>query len=249
MNITCIILTKNEAGNIKDCLHALKWCDELIVIDDNSDDKTIDIAEGLGAKVYKRFLDNDFAAQRNFGLSKAKNEWVLFVDADERVSPALIFEISNVIGLGGQECSGFYARRTDVMWGKQLEYGETGGIKLLRLAKRNTGLWEGHVHERWKVKGKIGELKNPLLHYPHQTIKEFLQDINFYTSLRAKELYAKDKRVTMIEIILYTLGKFVVNYFIKRGFLDGAPGIIYAAIMSFHSFLVRAKLWNISNKK
>lgn len=249
--ISAVILTKNEEQNIKKCIESIKWCDEIIVVDDNSSDKTIEIARKYKVKIYSHVLNDDFSSQRNFGLSKAKNEWVLFVDSDEIVSDALSYEISNAMQLKDQNLrgfNGFYIKRSDFMWGKQLRYGETGNIKLLRLGRKDSGLWEGMTHEKWMVKGSVGRLINPLWHFPHKRIKEFLVEINFYTDIRAKELRSKNTKVFFWSILLYPLGKFLINYVIKRGFMDGVQGLVFAIIMSFHSFLVRSKLW-LKNKK
>src|SRR5260221_6699426 len=121
--ISAVILTKNEEKNIEACLKTLTWCDEVIVIDDNSTDKTISFAKKLGATVYEHVLDGDFAAQRNFGLEIAKGDWILFVDADERVSQALAFEMQAIITLHIDHVSGYYLRRLDTMWGKVLHFG------------------------------------------------------------------------------------------------------------------------------
>lgn len=241
--LSAVVLTKNEEKNIKDCLVGLSFCDEVIVVDDNSSDKTVEIAQTFGAKVFFHALDDDFSGQRNFGLEKASGEWVLFVDADERVTSHLRREITQLTKNPINQCAGFFIKRVDFLWGEKLKYGEAGNIKLLRLAKKDRGLWQGKVHETWKIKGRVRELKNPLLHYPHQTVKELLEKINFYTDLRARELYTTGIPVYLPSILLYPLGKFFVNYFLKRGFLDGMPGLILAIMMSFHSFLVRGKLW------
>ena len=249
--ISAVILTKNEEQNITKCLDSVKWCDEIIVVDDNSEDQTIEIAEKYKTTIYKRSLNNDFSAQRNFGLSKTKNEWVLFVDADEIISDALTYEISNAITFKDQSLrnfNGFYIKRSDFIWGRMLKYGETGRIKLLRLGRKNYGVWQGKAHEEWKIEGLIGNLTNPILHFPHQTLKEFLKEINFYTDIRAKELKTKNFNVSTPSILLYPLGKLILNYIFKRGFMDGMQGLVFAIIMSFHSFLVRSKLW-LENKK
>lgn len=248
LKISAVVLAKNEEERILDCLKSLYFCEEILVIDDYSTDKTVELVSSLKNKKIRmihRLLGNDFSRQRNFGLREAKGEWVLFVDADEKVSEALAFEIPSTLP---DKYLGFYIRRRDVMWGKELKYGETGNIKFLRLAKKDAGEWEGAVHEEWKIKGKVGELESPLLHYPHQTIKEFLQEINFYTSLRAKELYRRGVRSNFLSILLYPKGKFILNFILRRGFLDGVEGLIVALMMSFHSFLVRGKLWILGRK-
>jgi glycosyltransferase involved in cell wall biosynthesis len=246
--ISAVVLTKNEEENIKECLAGLSWCDEIIVIDDNSTDKTQEIARKMGARVFARALNKDFAGQRNFGLEKANGEWVLFVDADERVSSALWYEVMAHTNDPGNHYSGFYIKRTDVLWGKELKYGEIGNIKLLRLARKDAGLWQGKVHEVWKVKGKTLLLQKALLHYPHSTVETFLKEINFYTDLRAEELHKKGVKAFWWSIIIYPKAKFVLNYILRRGYKDGVPGLVLALMMSFHSFLVRSKLWTLWQK-
>lgn len=247
MKISAIIITKNEEKNIEACLHSLQWCDEIIVIDDNSTDKTVSLSEKHNAKVYAHDLANNFSAQRNFGLEKAHGEWILFIDADERVSETLASEIQAVIREAN--FSGFYIPRLDSMWGKVLRHGETGNMRLLRLAKKNAGKWTGSVHETWYVSGNVSTLKHPLMHYPHQTLTEFLQEINFYTTLRAEELYKQRVPASFWQIIAYPKAKFLQNYIFKQGFRDGMPGIVFALCMSLHSFLVRGKLWQLWQKK
>jgi len=249
LQITAIILAKNEEDNIVKCIKSVAFCDEILVINDNSTDGTLEAIDKLDnrkVKIISHSLNGNFSQARNFGLEKAQNEWVLFVDSDEQISEALAFEVSNIVSNKlykmENEYSGFYLRRFDHIWGKKLRYGESG-IKLIRLAKKDVGRWIGKVHERWQVEGKVGILKNPLIHYPHQTVAEFLKEINFYTDVRAEELNAKNTRAYWWSIIIYPVNKFIVNYFFKRGFLDGVAGLVFAIIMSFHSFLVRGKLY------
>jgi len=241
--ISAIILTKNEEKNIGECLNSISWCDEKIVIDDHSQDKTVEIAKKKGAKVYSRLMNNDFSEQRNYGLEKAKGDWIFFIDADERVSSALWYEIMQHTSESIDDYVGFYIKRQDTMWGKVLKHGETGNIVLLRLARKGAGKWVGRVHEKWNVSGKTILLRNQLDHFPHSTVAEFLREINFYTDIRAEELFKKKTKVNWVSILAYPKGKFILNYFLKAGFRDGLPGFVFAMLMSFHSFLVRSKLW------
>lgn len=246
--ISVIILTKSEENNILDCLENILGYDEIIIVDDYSQDRTIELVKRLNKKnikIYQRSLGSDFSKQRDFGLSKAKNDWVLFIDADERIPAPLKNEIMYLTRGDDHipQFNGYYLRRVDFMWGKELRHGETGNIKHLRLAKKDLGKWEGRVHEEWKIRGRIGELKNPILHYPHQTVREFLADINKYTSIRAKTLYRTGIQAYLWQVVAYPAGKFILNYFVRLGFLDGLPGFVFAVTMSFHSFLVRGKLW------
>ena len=247
--ISAVILVKNEQANIKNCLSRLDWCDEVLVIDDNSTDKTREIAKNLGAKVYQHFLENDFSKQKNFGLQKAENDWVLFLDADERVTESLEQEILQEIQKANKNnIAGFYIQRKDYFWGKWLNFGEVGKTYFLRLAKKQSGLWHGPVHEIWQIKGRTKKLKNPLLHLPHSTVGEFLGDSNFYTTIRSRELYSSGKKTNVWQIIAYPVGKFFLNYFLRLGFLDGVRGLLLAFFMSFHSFMVRGKLYLLTRE-
>ncbi len=249
--ITAVVLTKNEENNIVDCLESISWCQEIIVIDDYSADRTLGVIKNFNprVKIFQRELQGDFSAQRNLGLSKAKGEWILFIDADERLSNGLRGEMMDYVSSKNKTYNGFYVRRKDTIWGKELNHGEVGNIKLLRFAAKGKGKWEGKVHEVWNVKGSTGCFKMPLFHYPHQAVSHFLKEINYYTDLRAKELYDRGVRTNLYQIILYPKAKFFLNYFLRLGFLDGIEGLVFAIMMSFHSFLVRAKLWTYANKK
>lgn len=246
--ITAVVLTKNEEKNIGQCLDHLQWCDEIIVIDDYSTDKTVAIAKSRGARVFKRRLKGNFTQQRNLALKKARFDWVLFVDADEVVSPALSREIVRRVKEGNYD--GFLISRQEVLLNKPLRCADKpindwscGSIKLLRLARKSKGYWRGKVHERWVVSGKIGVLKNQIFHYAFPDLTTALKKINFYSSIRAEELSRQGARTSWWQIIFYPLGKFLKNYFWHKGFLDGTAGLIFCLLMSLHSFLVRAKLW------
>lgn len=247
--LSVVVITKNEEKNIRDCLDSLKFCDEIIIIDGESKDKTLSLAKVYKkVRIYQKALNNDFASQRNFGLQKAKGDWVLFLDADERVSSALATEIKNKINNSG-EYNGFYFKRKDKFLGKWLKFGETASVRLLRLAKRQKGKWEEKIHETWKVSGEIGNLQNPLIHERNLSIAEFLQRLNKYSDIRAQELYEEGVKTNILLIFLYPAGKFLANYILKLGFLDGIPGFIMAGMMSLHSFMVRSKLWVMTKNK
>ena len=246
---SCVILTHNNENKIESLLASLAWCDEIIVVDDDSTDKTKIIAENRKAIVITHPLQNDFAAQRNIGLSKAKGDWILYVDSDETVTPELAEEIQAIVGGTDGATQGYFIKRTDRMWGRALRFGETRNIKLLRLARRGAGKWKREVHEIWDVKGETKTCTSPLLHSPHPDVKTFLSQINRYTTINAAVFYRQGKRANVPAIMLYPVAKFLHNYFIKLGFLDGTAGFVFAMMMSFHSFLTRAKLWQLDQKK
>ena len=251
--ISTIVLTRNEEKNIVDCLESVMFSDEIIIIDDNSTDRTLEIiqkisSENIKIKIFSRKLNNDFSAQRQFGIDKCENKWIFFVDCDERVTKELQNEILDNLN-ENENFGGFLIPRIDFMWGKQLKHGETGNIKLLRLFNKKDGKLIGTVHERWETTKPVKRLIYPIFHYPHPTITDFLKEINFYTDIRAEELYKKNRKANFISIICYPSAKFIKNYIFKLGFLDGIAGLVHAILMSFHSFLVRAKLWLLWQKK
>jgi glycosyltransferase involved in cell wall biosynthesis len=238
--LSAIILSHNDEATIARALQSVSFCDEVIVIDDESTDKTLAIAKKHGATVFTHALNDDFAAQRNFGLAKAKGEWVLFVDSDEVVSPSLADEIQQELA---GKTDGWYIKRRDTMWGHEFKYGEMGNVKLLRLARKKAGTWNRPVHEVWDVKGETDTLTHPLLHYPHPDVAQFIEEINRYSTLNAKHFYDKGVRTHVWQIMAYPAAKFFVNYVWKLGFLDGTAGAIVAFLMSLHSFLTRGKLY------
>lgn len=245
VHITAVVLTHNDASIITRCLHGIQWCDEVIVVDDNSTDGTMAIAKKFGAKAYIHPLHDDFAAQRNFGLEKAKGPWALFVDSDEVISDELAREIQGL----SLDQNGYFMKRKDWWGGRWLTHGETGNTKLLRLAKKDAGKWEQPVHEEWKIAGNVKTLVNPLLHYPHQNVAQFLEEISRYSGVYAKYLAVKGIREPMWHIVAKPVSKFFVNYIWRLGFLDGTAGVVIALMMSFHSFLVRGKLWQLHDRK
>lgn len=244
--ITTVVLTHNDEGRIVDCLENLDFSEELIIIDDQSSDRTLEICKQYTNKIYTRSLAGNFASQRNYALNFASNSWVLFIDSDELVDEKLKKEI--LLTIKQENYSGYYIRRIDKMWGRKILHGEVGQVKLLRLAKKGSGKWHGKVHETWNVSGSKRELNSPLIHVPHRNVSEFLTDIEQYSSLRAEELAEKGVKTNFFEILMYPLAKFFKNYFFNQGYKDGVAGFVYAMMMSFHSFLVRGKLYTARKK-
>jgi len=243
-NITVIILAKNEESNIGRALNSARFAGEILVVDDGSTDKTIELARDAGASVLKASLNNDFGFHRNVAMKSAKNDWILFLDADEELTPELVDSIQ---GLAEEDTrAGYYLKRRDYWWGKELHHGETKTARtrgIMRLVNRTRGAWVGTVHETYHAEGSTGSLAGFINHYPHQTLAEFISSVNAYSTLRAKELYKAGLGTGIGQIVLFPFLKFMLTYFFYLGFLDGPAGFVYAFLMSFHSFLVRAKLY------
>lgn len=247
MGISAVILTQNSSKTLRSTLESVSFCDEMLVIDDHSTDTTLTIAKATRATVYTRKLDGDFAAQRNFGITKAAYEWVLFVDSDEVVSDELREEILQAVR--SVDVKGFYLKRRDMLWERPILYGEAAEVRLMRLARKGSGKWVRPVHEVWNVTGVVGTLEHPLLHTPHPTVADFLSDINHYSDINARHFYKNGTRASLWQIVGYPTAKFIQNYLIRQGYRDGMPGMIVALMMSFHSFLTRAKLWHLQKQQ
>jgi glycosyltransferase involved in cell wall biosynthesis len=251
-NLTLLLLTHNEQELIAKNFTWLDKCpsiNEIVVIDDLSQDKTIDAVKKLSSKnrqvkVYSRGLDRNFSAQRQFGVSKSTNDWIFWLDPDETPNDKLIKFINH---FDINKYYNYAFRRHDIFLGHELKHGETSSQYFLRLFHKKHGHFVGLVHEIWYSKKPVFCSSTFIVHPSHTSLKSFFQKINFYSDIRAQELYQHHVSTNRFKIILYPKVKFIQNYIFRLGFLDGTPGIILALGMSFHSFLVRAKLWHLSN--
>lgn len=251
--LSAVILTKNEEKDIQKVVKMLAFCDEIVVIDNGSTDATASLAEKAGATVYETCSD-DFSERRNLGMSKAKGDWVLFIDADEVVSDALAQEILRAIESGHAEA--YYLRREDIFWGKAVHYGEVKEAYqkgILRLMKKGSGMWKGAVHEVFELAisagdGATSRLHTPLQHLSHAGIEDFLEDVNHYSTLRAKELYDSGESAGFVDILVRPFAKFIYTYWLLQGFRDGAAGFVYSFMMSFHALLTRSKVYLLKAK-
>lgn len=246
--LSAVILTKNEEKTIASLLTRLRFCDEILLIDNGSTDRTVEIAKKAGATLLQSEAES-FADRRNLGMEKAKGDWILCIDADEVLSDALIGEIKAAVAR--TDIFAYYLRREDHFWGKTVCHGELQDAYqkgILRLMKKGTGKWINAVHEEFITDQPTGRLQTPLTHFSHTGIKDFLDDINFYSTIRAQELFRLRVAVSSVDILIRPFLKFVQSYFIKGGFRDGAAGFVYSFMMSFHSFLVRSKLYLLEAK-
>lgn len=237
--LSVVILTHNEVANLKTLLPTLGFAAEIIIIDDNSSDNTATIVKKFRVKYFKKALNNDFATQRNYGLEKASEAWVLFIDPDERINHQLIQEIGQAIG--NDEIKGFYIPRRDIFLGKLMRFGETGSMALLRLGKKNAGRWQRSVHEVWEI-SPSGKLKTPLLHYAHQSLPDFKQAVERYSQIEAEYQHKTGIEWSLWKTVIFPIGKFIKSYLIQMGFRDGWPGLWVSLMMSYHSLLVRFNL-------
>ena len=210
MKISAIILARNEGNKIAHAVQSLLFCDEVIVVDDESTDHTVQEAERAGAKVLSHSKVNEFAGQRNWAMTQAKNEWVFFVDADEVVSNGLQEQIKNIKYI--DSVTAYSIPRRDFFWGHEMRFGETKKARtkgIVRLIKKGSGVWTGAVHETFISSGQSEKVGAFLDHYSHDSLSSFIQDINTYSTIRANELQKQGKKVSAAELIFVPFGKFL----------------------------------------
>ncbi|NIM03272.1 glycosyltransferase [bacterium] len=247
--LSVIIITYNEEENIKHCLESVQWSDEIVIIDSFSSDKTVEIAREFTPKVFQNDWTN-FSQQKNLALGKATSEWVLNIDADERVTPELKEEILTVLNSQPQSFNGYYIARRNHYLGKWIRHCGWYPDYKLRLFRRGKGKFnERTVHESVLVEGRKGYLKSCLHHYSYKNLSDHLNKINKFTSLAAEEMFKNGKRGRVFDLIFRPHIKFIKMYLIKRGYLDGTYGLIVSIIGSFYVFMKYLKLWQFSKER
>lgn len=240
--ISAVIITKNEEKNIKNCLESLSWLDEIIIIDDFSMDKTLELSlEFKNVKIFQNKFES-FALQRNFGIKKASSPWILSIDADEIVNLELKEEILRNIK---NQYSAFEVPTKNYFYGKWLKYGGWYPDYHIRVYKKEEANWDNIIHERINTGGNTLKLKNALEHYGHKDIYTTICKINFYTTFEAVELYKNKERFSIFKLIFIPFFEFINRFFIKLGFLDGLIGFGASIIMFIYKFLVYFKLYEL----
>ena len=232
---TCsvILITKNEETNLSRVLGLLQDFQEIIVVDSDSTDLTQKIAERAGAKVFVHPFDN-FAAQKNFALEKAKQNWVFSLDADEIPSEALIQSVREAVENKSQDKAGFRVRRRNIHFGRELKWGGVENDWPIRLFRKGSGRFEGAVHEALTVEGHIGKLKGEILHESNRTIGEYLQKLAQYTQLEAEVAKKTRIKTTLWHWGMKPFFRFLYTYFFRLGFLDGFEGFLFHSLSSFY---------------
>jgi len=242
--ISVIIITKNESLNIGECLESVKWADEIIVVDSGSEDETLSITKKFTDKVFLNEWKG-FAEQKYFAMNQAANEWILSIDADERVTQKLKDEIKN---LNLNQFDGFRIKRENYFLGKLIRSCGWGNDYQLRLFRKSkTKLTNRLVHEGFEVKGEIAQLKNSMLHFSYRNFQDAFNKINHYSTLEAIE--KKDrKRVNFLSIVITPILAFFQHYIIRYGFIDGIYGLFVSILHAYTKLQVQLKIWELKNK-
>ncbi|MEW5676064.1 glycosyltransferase family 2 protein [Flavobacterium enshiense] len=234
--LSVIIPTYNEIDYIEDAVKSVDFANEIIVIDSFSNDGTYEKAQALGCKVLQRKFDN-FSSQKNHAIASAKGDWVLFLDADERVTQKLKFEILTTIKKA--EHSGYKICFPHFYMNRFLYHKVD---RVLRLVKNNSIRFTGDVHEKLHVEGSVGQLKNFMIHYTYKGLFHLLQKKDSYAWFQANTAVKKGKKVTYFHLFFKPFYRFFSSYILKRGFMDGVPGLALASVNAYGVFSRYAKM-------
>lgn len=245
MKITATIITLNEERNVARAIESLRCCDEILIVDSGSTDRTVELAEKLGVRVLEAGWLG-YAAQKNWAAEHADNEWILSLDADEALSEALEAEIWQ-LRKKGPEFDAYTMPRMAQYLGRWIMHSGWYPDRKVRLYDRRQANWVGEfVHESVEVHGSVGHLKSNILHYTYESISEHVRTLDSYTTLAAQEIVERHETVGWRILLLEPVWTFVRTYGIQRGFLDGAEGLMIAYMAALYTFLKYAKARNMS---
>jgi glycosyltransferase involved in cell wall biosynthesis len=248
-SLSAIVITKNEERNIRECLESIKWTNEIVIVDAGSTDRTVEIAKEYTRNIYERPWDG-YGAAKNYGLSQCTGDWVLSLDADERVTQELQKEILSAISSAGQQTAALSMPRRANFLGAWIDHCGWYPGRITRVFRRSAGRFSDEkVHERLEIQGMIIPLQSDLLHYTDPDLRHYFEKFNKYTSLAAEELTEHKKEFSLFKLVVNPFWVFVKMYFFRLGFLDGIPGLILCVLSANYVFTKYAKLWEYSVQK
>jgi glycosyltransferase involved in cell wall biosynthesis len=248
MKISAAIIALNEEKNIARVIESLRCCDEIVVVDSGSSDRTVELASKLGARVIDSVW-RGYAGQKNYASEQCRHDWVLSLDADEALSEALEAEIWQ-IKKNGPEFDAYTMPRMAQYLGRWILHSGWYPDRKVRLFDRRRAKWVGdYVHESVAVEGSMGHLESNLLHFTCHSLSEHLKTLDRYTTLAAEQLVGQKASVGWTQLAVEPAWTFFQTYFLKRGFLDGLEGLAIAHMAAFYKFLKYAKARNMSPRR
>ena len=247
MKLTVTVITRDEAAHVGAALESVSWADEVIVVDSHSTDDTVAIARSRATRVEVREWPG-YSAQKNYAASLASNDWILSLDADERVTPELATEIKELLRKGPTEC-GYRIPRVNWYLGRWIRTTDWYPDYQLRLYDRRTARWNGRrVHESVEADRPPGRLKHELQHYAYRDISHHLTTIDKYTTLAAEQWHSEGRRTGWFGMLFHPRFAFLRNYVLRGGFRDGDAGLLISQLNSYYVFLKLAKLWELNRQ-
>ena len=246
--LSVCVIAGNEEDRIGDCLASVAWADEIVVVDSRSADRTAAIARERGARVIVRDWPG-YVAQKNFALEQAASDWVLCLDADERVSPRLAESVRGVLVADPGGVAGYRMARRTFHLGRWILHGGWYPDWKVRLVRRGRARWGGvDPHDRLEAEGPVGTLAGDIEHLSYRDIADQLRTIDRFTTVAARELHARGRGGALPGMLLHPPAKFAKMYLLKAGFLDGVPGFVVAVLGGYYVFLKYAKLWELRRR-
>lgn len=241
--LTAIIPTRNEIANIKEVIASVSFADEILVVDSFSTDGTYDKAKELATKVIRREYEYS-ASQKNWAIPQAEHQWILLLDADERVTPELEQEIKGILQNPTEDTVAYWIGRANHFMGKRVNYSGWRNDKVIRLFKRDFCKYEDkHVHAEIIADGKVGRLKNKFHHNTYVTLDKFIEKLNRYATWQAKDYDKKTGLLTPYHFVIKPFWGFFKHYVIQSGFRDGVVGLTISYLQGYAVFMRYAKLW------
>jgi len=245
--LSVAIITKNEQDNIVEAIESVRFADQIVVADSSSDDNTVDIARNAGAEVHTIPFDG-FGQAKNTALEFCEGDWILSIDADERVSPELAENIKRIIKLdNGPD---YYAiNRLTYFLGRPIRHSGWFPDYVVRLFRKGAYFSKSKVHESLITNGEVGRIEDLLYHYSYKKIDQYLDKLNNYTTLNSEQMYQAGKRAVFLDLLIHPPATFLKMYIFKAGFLDGSTGFILAALSSFQVLVKYSKLWRLGHRE
>jgi glycosyltransferase involved in cell wall biosynthesis len=250
MNLSVGLITHNEEEKLPRTLNAVKeLADEIIIVDNGSTDRTIEIAHAFHAKIYAEDWKG-FGAQKNSVIDKCKGKWILLIDADEEITPQLKCAIQEIVATEVPQYEVYKIRFTTFCFGKKIKYGGWSNFFRVRLFLNGAGRYDDkQVHETFVTTRKTGAIKSAINHYTYTNLEEYFNKFNAYTSQLAIQYWEAKKNKSALNIYFTSLFHFIKMYLLKSGFLDGYEGYLLAKISAMYVFIKYAKLRELKNKK
>jgi glycosyltransferase involved in cell wall biosynthesis len=245
-DVTAVIAAHDEAANIAECIASLRWAREVIVVENDSSDDTVALAKSAGATVFSPPFTT-IGDARNKAIEKARTAWIIVMDADERCTPELAAEVGEITA-GAGAYAAYRVRRRNFFLGREIRHGGWGGgdDHPIRLFTREHRYNASQVHEHVEVSGAVGQLKGALLHYTYTSLDQYFEKFDRYSRWWAEQNYRKGRRGMAAAVVFKPPARFVRMYLLKRGFRDGAHGLILACLAAASVMAKYARLWERS---
>jgi glycosyltransferase involved in cell wall biosynthesis len=244
--VSVYVLTYNNRRTIERCLESLRWAEELVIVDSFSTDRTYELCQQYTDKAYQQEWKGH-RDQYQFAANLTTKDWIMFVDADEEVPPELAGEIRTELSRKPNAFDGFFVYRRTYYLGRWIRHGGWYPDGEIRLYRRDKGSWEGGLHAKVVVNGKVRTLKNQYLHYTYRDISDQIRTIDKYSQIAAEDLVREGKKFSLFKLLFHPPFRFIKEYLFKSGFRDGLPGLIIIASTMYYVFIKYAKLWELEH--